>query len=520
MNKKPGFKIDNSKLARLVAKAQKGNSKATDEVVNMISGYLYYYSLTLLGDDDKARDAVQDILLTMLQKLNTLENPKAFLGWMKTMTAHYCHNKVTRAKTQYSLDEMIETEDLSEQVCPSKPLETEETCALVREAVNALPVLLRESVMMHYFNQMSVREIAQTLDINENTVKSRLHSARQSMKKYLEKYGGAALASCLIPPMKLISYSLIEEAESIRGILIPFKTPAGAVKVAAANAVTASAVPIKLAAIACAAVITAGSVGAATGVLPISGGNSNASPKPKHSNSYAGTDTTAYTEPATVLFGDASVTYPGYENVSSAPAPSGEAATQSASPNTPAAPAAVTPTAVNSATPQATSPRTTVPSATSPSATSPSASSPAATKPAATTPAATKPASGTPDTTKPASSTPVAALKRIYIDTTYAYDSEGLFCHVWDQMKATDIFSFGSKNEACTKVSDNLYMFDLTDHGLTDGTSYGLIFGTAKGSLSDDFLFTTADYGKTLQLYPDPSKAPTDGSLRYLVSWK
>ena len=87
-------------------------------------------------------------------------------------------------------------------------------------------------------------------------------------------------------------------------------------------------------------------------------------------------------------------------------------------------------------------------------------------------------------------------------------------------MKATDIFSFGSKSEACTKVSDNLYMFDLTDHGLTDGTSYGLIFGTAKGSLSDDFLFTTADYGKTLQLYPDPSKAPTDGSLRYLVSWK
>ena len=229
MNQKPGFKIDNSKLARLVAKAQKGNDKATEEVVNMISGYLYYYSLTLLGDDDKARDAVQDILLSMLQKLNTLENPKAFLGWMKTMTAHYCHNKVTRAKTQYSLDEMIETEDLSEQICPSKPLETEETCALVREAVNALPVLLRESVMMHYFNQMSVREIAQTLEINENTVKSRLHSARQSMKKYLEKYGGAALASCLIPPMKLISYSLIHEAESKQGILIPFTSPSGAV---------------------------------------------------------------------------------------------------------------------------------------------------------------------------------------------------------------------------------------------------------------------------------------------------
>ena len=58
----------------------------------------------------------------------------------------------------------------------------------MREAVRALPQLLRESVMMFYFNQMSVKQIADILEVNENTVKSRLYSARQSMKKYLEQY--------------------------------------------------------------------------------------------------------------------------------------------------------------------------------------------------------------------------------------------------------------------------------------------------------------------------------------------
>ena len=43
MNKQPKFKIDNAKLTRLVAKAQGGNQKALDEVVNMVSGYIYYY---------------------------------------------------------------------------------------------------------------------------------------------------------------------------------------------------------------------------------------------------------------------------------------------------------------------------------------------------------------------------------------------------------------------------------------------------------------------------------------------
>ena len=51
MKNKPKYKIDNSKLTRLAAKAQKGDSRATGEVAGMISGYLYYYSLTMLGNE-------------------------------------------------------------------------------------------------------------------------------------------------------------------------------------------------------------------------------------------------------------------------------------------------------------------------------------------------------------------------------------------------------------------------------------------------------------------------------------
>ena len=276
MSKQPKYKIDNSKLTRMVEKAKRGNQKALDEVVNMISGYIYYYSLTILGDEEQAKDAVQDILLTMLKKIDSLEDPKAFLGWIKTVTANHCKTKLTRSKDNISLDDGTwELADCSDQICPSKATESKEVCAIVREAVKALPQLLRESVMMFYFNQMSVRQIADVLEVNENTVKSRLYSARKTMKKYLEQHGGSALASCAIPPMSLLSFSLIEGAEQQQGILIPFVTKSGEVKLASVNpstaATAAGAFPIKAAIAGAACVALIGVVGA-TANLGSSGG--------------------------------------------------------------------------------------------------------------------------------------------------------------------------------------------------------------------------------------------------------
>ncbi len=247
----------------MVAKAQNGSRKAMEDVINMVSGYLYYYSLTLLGDEEQAKDAVQDILLTILKKLDTLDEPKAFLGWMKTIAANYCKTKLSRTKEHISIDEDTwEFADENDQICPEKSAETEEVCGYVREAVRALPQLLRESVMMFYFNQMSVKQIADILEVNENTVKSRLHSARQSMKKYLEQYGA----------MSVISFSLIQGAERQKNILIPYATQAGEIKVAVVNSSSASAsLPIKAAAVGAACLITAGGIGAA-----VMSGKSNA----------------------------------------------------------------------------------------------------------------------------------------------------------------------------------------------------------------------------------------------------
>lgn len=262
-SKKPEYLINKKKLARYVAKAKKGNQKAMEQVACEVSRYIYFYSITMLGDEDKAEEAVQDILLSMIKNIKTIEKDEAFLGWIKTATANYCKSKISRSHKEQSIEDM-DIQDDCNQVNPEKCIETDEICQILGETVRLLPPLQRESVMMYYYQQMSVSEIAEILDTNENTVKSRLYSARKNLRKILEKNGHGNLTLSGISPLAFISYTLISEAEKEQNFAIPVAMPKGEVFIASAKTASAAtgAIAIKIGAIGCAAVAAAGGVGA------------------------------------------------------------------------------------------------------------------------------------------------------------------------------------------------------------------------------------------------------------------
>lgn len=255
--RKPKLKIDNKKIIRLVEKAKSGNKKALEQIIDEVSGYIYFYSLTILGNDDKAQDATQDILLTILRKINTVEAPNAFLGWVKTVTANYCKTKLSRGRESLSLEENeIDLENSSEQINPAKRAETREVCAIINKAVKELPVLQRECVLMYYYEQLSVKEISEILNVSENTVKSRLRYARKSIREHLEKSGNGNLLVGGVSPLALISHSLINAAENQEGLVIPYKAPSGKIMVTTVKCAPAAvSLSTKAAAIGCVGIV-------------------------------------------------------------------------------------------------------------------------------------------------------------------------------------------------------------------------------------------------------------------------
>lgn len=209
-------KFNANKLAKYVARAQNGDRKAMERIVDETSGYVYYYCLTLLCSEDEANDAVQEIYLTLLKKLDTLENPKAFLGWLKTVTANHCKNRLLRNKSYSSLDDevLFESEEETDvQLIPQMQVEAQELRNAVVTAVKNLPVFQRECVMMYYYNEMSVLQIAEILEVKEGTVKSRLYNARKSIKSELEKLGFGENTLGGFSPLAFVAYSLMSDSE-------------------------------------------------------------------------------------------------------------------------------------------------------------------------------------------------------------------------------------------------------------------------------------------------------------------
>lgn len=210
--KRSEHKINKTNLEKYVLKAQKGNKRAMERIVKETSDYIYYYCLTLLCDEDKALEAVQDIYVILLTKINTIEKPEAFLGWLKVVTSNYCKNKLSRKVNTVSIEDyenLIFEDDV--QISPQESIEKDEICNEIILAVKDLPDYQKECVLMYYYHQFSISEIAKILEIKEGTVKSRLFNARKTIKSRLESKNFLAVA-----PLSYIAYSIAVDAGKVK----------------------------------------------------------------------------------------------------------------------------------------------------------------------------------------------------------------------------------------------------------------------------------------------------------------
>lgn len=208
-------------IIELVERCQTGERKAMEQLVVQIQNDIYYHCKKMLRSEEDAKDATQEILITILTKLPELKTPAAFHGWMSTITYNRCVNMVTRRKREEQIPEdddgkdLLETyETMDEQVLPDKALDTAEMRRMIAELVDELPELQRMTVLFYYFDELSVKDIAQAMGTSEGTVKSRLNYARKAIKEGVEKYEKQGIKLCGISPLPFLLYFLRTDAKA------------------------------------------------------------------------------------------------------------------------------------------------------------------------------------------------------------------------------------------------------------------------------------------------------------------
>lgn len=165
----------------LIQRIRQGDKEAFRFLVERYQSPLYALAFARLRDPVQAREVVADTFVQAYLKLPQLEQPASFGTWVRSILHNYCLKALALRQRQGSLSEEIH----DPAILQDKALESRQLGTELSQALEDLPLHLREPVILHYLFDFSVAELAAWLNVPPGTIKRRLFDARQKLKEYL-----------------------------------------------------------------------------------------------------------------------------------------------------------------------------------------------------------------------------------------------------------------------------------------------------------------------------------------------
>jgi len=191
-----------------------GQTHLFHDLIRPYERSVYAMALSFLHNEADAEDVAQEAFLKAYRKLGSFRGESRFSTWLITITLNEARGRLRRMKgrTMESIDEPSDEPGAISPALlrdwreiPSEVLERQEIRQLLQEAVNGLPPLYREIVMLRDVEELNIAEAAEVLQVTAGTVKVRLHRARIMLQK------------TLAPHLKSMTAQTASQAKSKRG---------------------------------------------------------------------------------------------------------------------------------------------------------------------------------------------------------------------------------------------------------------------------------------------------------------
>ncbi len=266
-----------------------GKSEAYEQLYNQYYESVYTLTYGILQNHDDAQDAVQQTFIHVFRKLSTLKNDGSFSSWLMRIANNEALMILRKRKKTPVPDEDIDVklleQEVDEPMLPATMAERRDTAEQLRRMIEKLPYEQRETLVLYYYHQQKITEIAAIMDCSESTAKSRLRYARASVKKEVEQWekkNGERFRGVVAAPFGKVFVELLQKdakqkrrRERTWKVILPaIYTTSGSAGYAAGVFTTASSsLIVKIAAGMAACVI------AVTGIAGIASGGGNGEEK-------------------------------------------------------------------------------------------------------------------------------------------------------------------------------------------------------------------------------------------------
>lgn len=168
-----------------VAQARAGEPDAWDTLFRRYQLPLYVYVFELVHDEQASLDIVQEVFINAARHIGTLREDAKFGSWLFGIAHQKCVQRWRKqSREQSALEEIVGPIEF--EAGPDELLISREEEETFMRLIHELPPPQRSVVLLHFVQDFSIEEIAEITGVAPGTVKSRLHYAKQTLRKRLE----------------------------------------------------------------------------------------------------------------------------------------------------------------------------------------------------------------------------------------------------------------------------------------------------------------------------------------------
>lgn len=163
-------------MDELIERAKKGDKDAFTQIVMNNKLNLYKIARTKLKNEEDIEDIIQETMIIMYTKLNKLKDNSKFNIWLYKILINKCNERYRKNKFKF-----ISYKDIENEIVDDKNTNVED----ILEYENLLQTLKKEEkiiILLYYSNGYTTKQIAQILNKNENTIKTKLRRIREKLK--------------------------------------------------------------------------------------------------------------------------------------------------------------------------------------------------------------------------------------------------------------------------------------------------------------------------------------------------
>lgn len=174
---------------RLLNRASRGDEAAFLQLYERHRDAVFRFAYRLLGSTTLAEDITHDCFLSLLRQPQKFDSSRASLRtYLLAAARNLSFKQFRNAGNDVAVEELTEELRMPEGAEPLRQLLDEELSGEVQRAVESLPPLQREALVLFEFEELSLAEIAEVVGADVGAVKARLHRARQRLKRVLAPY--------------------------------------------------------------------------------------------------------------------------------------------------------------------------------------------------------------------------------------------------------------------------------------------------------------------------------------------